>query len=272
MTDPGQERAHVDVVNLRHAWGGRQIYDGLSCRFVEGKITVILGASGGGKTTLLRMIACLGTPDWGDIWVGDQEITCMPENQARRFRRKIGMMFQGGALLDSLTVYDNVALPLREHTDLSESQIREEVHREFDAVGLANVDQLLPGQLSGGMMRRVALARALIQKPEILLCDEPFSGLDPPAVRMIEALLVEVNEKLGVSMLVTSHHIGSTLRMAHQIVFLCGGGAVQGPTHEIEHSTDPRIAGFFASAANEDAYVEPVPGAGSTVPGEGGAS
>lgn len=254
MTDPAIEKAHVDVVNLRHAWGERQVYDGLSCRFVEGKITVILGASGGGKTTLMRMIACLGTPDFGDIWVGDQEITCMPERQARRFRRRIGMMFQGGALLDSMSVYDNVALPLREHTQLGEKEIRQEVHRQFDSVGLIKVDRLLPGELSGGMMRRVALARALIRKPEILLCDEPFSGLDPPAVRMIEALLVEVNEKLGVTMLVTSHHIGSTLRMAHQIVFLCGGGAVQGPTREIERSTDPRIAGFFASAgAGEDA-------------------
>ena len=247
MTKRALEKAHVDVVNLRHAWGDRVVYDGLSCRFVEGKITVVLGASGGGKTTLMRMIACLGAPDFGDIWVGDQEITCMPERQAQRFRRKIGMMFQSGALLDSMTVYDNVALPLREHTRLTEGEIRQEVHAQFDSVGLENVDELLPGELSGGMMRRVALARALIRKPEILLCDEPFSGLDPPMVRLIEALLVEVNQRLGVTMLVTSHHIGSTLRMAHQIVFLCGGGAVQGPTREIEHSTDPRIAGFFAS-------------------------
>ena len=175
----------------------------------------------------------------------------MPESQAKRFRRRIGMLFQGGALLDSLTVLDNVALPLREHTSLGESQISDEVHRQFDAVGLKDVDHLLPGQLSGGMSKRAALARAMIMEPEILLCDEPFSGLDPVAVRVIEALLTGLNRRTGVTLLVTSHHMGSTMRMADQVIFLVDGAAVCGPTAEIQRSIDPRITTFIKAAGPE---------------------
>ncbi len=253
--------AHVDILNLRLHFGDRTVFDGLSCRFPQGKITVILGASGGGKSTLLRTIACLQQPDWGDIWVGDKEVTSMHRHQAQQFRRRIGMMFQGGALLDSLTVYDNVSLPLREHTKMTEDEIRETVQHQFTAVGLKNVDQLLPGQLSGGMMKRAALARAMILEPEILLCDEPFSGLDPLAVRLIENLIVETNQRTGVTILMTSHHMGSTMRMADQVVFLVGGAAICGPTKEIQTSVDPRIRSFLrASGADplseEELYLD----------------
>ena len=248
-----QETTHVDILFLRYGIGGKSVFDGLSCRLAQGKITVVLGASGCGKSTLLRMIGCLLKPQWGDIWVGDQEITCMPEEQCARFRRKIGMLFQGGALLDSMTVFDNVALPLREHTNRSEREIADLVHEQFEAVGLNNVDPLLPGQLSGGMRKRAALARALILHPEILLCDEPFSGLDPIAVRLIEDLLIEVNRRVGITMVVTSHHIGSTVRMADQIVFLTDGAAVCGPTREILRSRDPRILAFLEAATSPEA-------------------
>jgi phospholipid/cholesterol/gamma-HCH transport system ATP-binding protein len=242
------ETTHVDILFLRYAIGEKKVFDGLSCRLAQSKITVVLGASGCGKSTLLRMIACLQKPQWGDIWVGDQEITCMPEEQCVRFRRKIGMLFQGGALLDSMSVFDNVALPLREHTKTPESQIADLVHEQFDSMGLKNVDALLPGQLSGGMRKRVALARAMILHPEILLCDEPFSGLDPVAVRMIEDLLIDVTKRVGITMVVTSHDIGSTMRMADQVVFLTDGAAVCGPTQEILRSRDPRIVGFLEAA------------------------
>ena len=206
---------------------------------------MILGASGVGKSTLLRLMAGLHRPDYGDIWIGEQEISRLPERQLRKVRRRIGMMFQGGALLDSMTVFDNVALALREHTKLGETEIADRVHAQFDAVGLKRVDALLPGELSGGMKKRAALARAMITEPEILLIDEPFSGLDPLAVRLIEALLREVNHDKGLTMILTNHHIGSTMRLADEIVFLSDGAAITGTVKEIKESVDPRIQRFL---------------------------
>src|SRR5690606_11579839 len=152
-----------------------------------------------------------------------------------------------GALLDTLTLYDNVALPLREHSDLDEAAIRVEVRRVFDAVGLEDVDHLLPGELSGGMVKRAGLARALIGKPELLLCDEPFSGVDPPTVRRVEELLVAVNQRFGATLIVTSHHPQSTLRIADHLVLLDGGAAVEGAPRELVER-DARVAEFFLEA------------------------
>ncbi len=163
--ESAQGGAHVDVTSVRLAFGERRVFDGLSCRFSQGKVSVILGASGVGKSTLLRLMAGLHRPDYGDIWIGEQEISRLSERQLRRVRRRIGMMFQGGALLDSMTVFDNVALALREHTKLGETEIADRVHAQFDAVGLKRVDALLPGELSGGMKKRAALARAMITEP-----------------------------------------------------------------------------------------------------------
>lgn len=241
--------AHVDVISVRLTFGDRRVFDGLSCRFPQGRISVILGASGIGKSCLLKLIACLMRPQYGDIWIGDDEITCMSEREARRMRHKIGMMFQSGALLDSLSVFDNVALQLREHTRMSEADIAERVEHQFNAVGLKNVGQLLPGELSGGMKKRVALARAMIKEPEILLVDEPFSGLDPPTVRLVERLLAETNERTGVTMIMTNHHIGSTFRIADEIAFLCDGASICGSPEQLRKSIDPRIKGFLEAAA-----------------------
>jgi phospholipid/cholesterol/gamma-HCH transport system ATP-binding protein len=249
-------RAHVDVISLRLAFADRRVFDGLSCRFEKAKISVILGASGVGKSTLLRLLSGLQRPDYGDIWIGDQEVSRMPERQLRKLRRNLGMMFQGGALLDSMSVFDNVALPLREHTNLREPEITERVHAQFEAVGLKKVDALLPGQISGGMKKRVALARAMIMEPEILLIDEPFSGLDPLAVRLIEALLVDVNRSKGLTMILTNHHIGSTMRMADEIVFLVDGSCVSGSVKEIKESIDPRIQRFLEAAGTGPALED----------------
>jgi len=247
MNEPSGRRIHLEIHNLRFKRGERPIFEGLSCIFPRGKISVVLGASGEGKSTLLRMIACLSKPDSGEIWVdGETELTCMPERQAKYFRRSIGMMFQRGALLDSLPVFDNLALPLREHTSKSEAEIAAEIRSCFEAVGLHDVDELLPGELSGGMMRRAALARALILKPEILLCDEPFSGLDPRTVRLVESVLLEINERLGITMIITSHHIASTLRMAAWTVLLTERTALSGYPDELYKSDDRRIKRFFA--------------------------
>jgi phospholipid/cholesterol/gamma-HCH transport system ATP-binding protein len=164
------------------------------------------------------------------------------------------MLFQGGALLDSMTVFENVALPLREHTQLSDLDIEAEVSRRLVAVGLAETAHLYPRQLSGGMARRAALARAIVMDPEILLVDEPFSGLDPINVRRIEALLVDLNRHLGLTLIVTSHHMASSLRMADRLVFMVDGVAIAGPPADLLQSDDARIVEFLN--AESDHFAE----------------
>jgi phospholipid/cholesterol/gamma-HCH transport system ATP-binding protein len=242
----GASALHIEARDLHVARGGRPIFRGLSCAFPRGRISVVAAASGGGKTTLLRMLACLLQPDRGEIVVdGGTELTRMSEAEVQAFRRHVGMLFQFGALLDGMTVYENVALPLREHSRLSEDEIRKEVQRAFEAVGLERVEGLFPSELSGGMVKRAGLARALIEKPDILLCDEPFSGLDPPTVRRVEDLLLGVNGRTGATMVITSHHSQSTLRIGDHLVMLIDGTAVQGAPRELLRS-DPRVAEFFA--------------------------
>jgi len=238
----------VEVENLRLAFGSNVVFDTLSCRFLYDQISIIIGASGCGKSTLLRSIALLQKPDSGFIRVGKEDITGLTGREALRYRQRIGMMFQHGALLDSMTVFDNVALPLREHTRMGSREIADAVHEQLEAVGLKNVDKLLPGELSGGMKKRVALARAMINRPEILFCDEPVSGLDPLAVRMIEALLVDVSQRTRVTMIITSHHMSSTMRMADHIVYLVNGKALSGTPDEIQRNPDPRLRAFLDAA------------------------
>jgi len=183
--------------------------------------------------------------------VAGEEVTQLPQREIFRMRERIGMLFQGGALLDSMSVFDNVALPLREHTRLSEEDIAAEVGRRLTAVGLPDTQDLFPRHLSGGMLRRAALARAIVTDPEIVLCDEPFSGLDPVNVRRIERLLTELSHKLGLTLVVTSHHIPSSLRMADRIVFLVDGEAISGTPDELRASRDERVTGFLE--AEDDA-------------------
>ena len=209
-----------------------------------------MGGSGAGKSTLFRLIGGLLRPDRGSIQVAGEEITALSDSGLGRVRRRIGMMFQGGALLDAMTLFENVALPLRERTKLSEREITLKVMQSLEAVGLADAEGLLPSQLSGGMVKRAALARAIVMNPEIVLADEPFSGLDPVTLRRIEALLVETNRGLGHTLVVASHHIASAKRMARQIVFLRDGIAISGTPEELERSTDPGIAEFFQADAD----------------------
>src|SRR5439155_1263386 len=179
------------------------------------------------KSTVLRLIGGLVRPQAGSIRVDGDDILQRSERQMYPIRKKLGMMFQDGALLDSMTVFENLAFPLREHTAGSKAEIAAAVRASLDAVGLSRVDDLLPGQLSGGMVKRVALARAIILRPIILLCDEPFSGLDPISVKLIEGLLVRVNRQLQATVIIVSHHIASTMRMADNVILLLPGGAVR---------------------------------------------
>lgn len=228
------------------AYGSRRVFRDLTCRFPRGAVSVILGGSGVGKSTVLRLIGGLVRPRRGRVMVDGEDVAALSESALFGVRRKLGMMFQGGALLDSLSVYENLALPLREQGGLSEEAIATEVRDRLTAVGLDDVEALLPGQLSGGMVKRVALARAIIRKPVILLCDEPFSGLDPSSTRRIEGLLGDVNRRLGSTMLVVSHDVPSTLRMADWVVLLLPDRVVEAEPDALVANRDPDVREFLA--------------------------
>lgn len=252
MTAAAASTAHISFRDLDMAFGRRVVLRQFNCDFPRGKISCILGGSGTGKTTILRLIGGLVRPTAGTIDIGGTEISRLRESQLYPVRQKLGMMFQGGALLNSLSIFDNLAFPLREHTRLSQKQIAEEVHSTLAAVGLVDVDALLPGQLSGGMVKRAALARALLMKPEVLLCDEPFSGLDPISVKRIEALLRRINQRMHVTVLISTHHIPSTLRMADQVVLLHRSQAIVGPPAQLRDHADPEIAEFFNEEVRDE--------------------
>jgi phospholipid/cholesterol/gamma-HCH transport system ATP-binding protein len=237
--------ACISFTGVDMAFGPRVVFNGLSCVIPRGKISVILGGSGSGKSTMLRLIGGLVHPQRGSIVVDGTEITRLSERALYAVRAKLGMMFQGGALLDSMSVFDNLAFPLREHSRQTEAEIAAQVQERLRTVGLDKVDGLLPGQLSGGMMKRVALARATMMQPTILLCDEPFSGLDPVSTSRIEALLVDLNRNLGMTIVAVSHDVSSTMRIADWVLVLLPGKAVQGTPREIAGSTDPQVAHFL---------------------------
>ena len=260
-----REDAHVIFDDVHMAFDRREVLNGLTCGFPRGKISVILGGSGSGKTTVLRLIGGLVHPRRGRIVVAGRDTSRLSELEMYEVRAKLGMMFQGGALLNSLTIFDNLAFPLREHSRLSEPEIAASVREQLAEVGLAGVEDLLPGQLSGGMIKRAALARAIITKPEILLCDEPFSGLDPISVKRIEALLNRINRQLHITMLVSSHHIPSTMRMADQVVLLLPNQAITGTPAELRQRREPYIAGFFNEDVEESIEGPDVEAAGERV-------
>lgn len=251
----------VELIDVHMAFDERVVLNSLSCRFPRGRISVILGGSGAGKTTVLRVIGGLVRHQTGKVLIDGEDTSGFGERQMNQIRRKLGMMFQGGALLDSLTVLDNLALPLREHTELNEGRIVEEVRQQLTAVGLAGVEHLLPGQLSGGMIKRAALARAIITKPAILMCDEPFSGLDPISVKRIEALLRRINHELGITMVVSSHHIPSTLRIADQVILMLQDRVLTGTPDELRGSREQRVAEFLNEEVDESMATEDVFGA-----------
>jgi phospholipid/cholesterol/gamma-HCH transport system ATP-binding protein len=254
LTDP-----HIALEGVHLSFGDRAVLRGVSCAFPRGRISVILGGSGSGKTTVLRAIAGLVSPQSGRIVVDGEDVARISAAGLSRVRSSIGMLFQGGALLDSLPVFDNLAFPLRERTGLTEPEIARAVHDRLEAVGLHDVDHLLPGQLSGGMLRRAALARAMVMRPKILLCDEPFSGLDPISVKRIELLLARVNRRLGITMLVVSHHIASTVRLADQVLLLLPDRPVIGTPADLRGSTDPEVAGFFDEDLDESLEPDAIP-------------
>ena len=253
---------HVRFDAVRMAFGERVVFESLSTAFPRAKISVILGGSGSGKSTILRLIGGLVQPQAGAIVVDGDDVVGLPERRLYDVRGKLGMMFQGGALLDSLTVFDNLAFPLREHTKLGAAEIAAAVADRLAAGGMSAAAGLLPGQLSGGMLKRAALARAIINKPSILLCDEPFSGLDPASTKRIERLLIRMNRDTGATLLVVSHHIPSTMRMAGRVLLLLPHGPVAGAPAELRASSDVRVTSFLneePDPAEADDEVEAPP-------------
>jgi phospholipid/cholesterol/gamma-HCH transport system ATP-binding protein len=242
---PVADAKFIELEKVRLTFGHRSVFDSLSCRLQKGGVHLLLGGSGSGKSTMLRMIGGLQRPDSGEVRVAGESLTSKNERELGEVRKGIGMLFQNGALLDSMTVLENVGLPLREHTKQSMESIRSRVSSVLESVGLDDVESLLPRELSGGMLRRVAFGRAIVMEPEILLCDEPFSGLDPLNVTRIEELLMQLNRDLGLTIVVSSHHMASSLRMADQMILLRDGGCIAGAPEDLADHADDDVKEFL---------------------------
>ncbi len=236
----------LSVENITKKYGDRNVLDGVSFAVERKKITHILGTSGGGKSTLLKVMIGALTPDAGRVRYGDSDITLLRGRQLDPYRRKIGMLFQHGALINSLTVGENIALPIREHTGLDDNIVRIMVKMKLELVGLRDFEDLYPGHLSGGMRKRVALARALALDPELVFFDEPTSGLDPIVAAVITKLVSDLNRVLGITCVVVTHAVEEAMRIADRIVLLYRGKVlVQGTPQEIRESPDPLVQQFI---------------------------
>jgi len=240
----------VNVRDVHYAVGGRPIFSGLGLTVRRGRITGIMGPSGTGKTTLLRLITAQITADAGEVQVFGQDLARLSRPQIYALRRRMGMLFQNGALLTDMDVFENVAFPVREHTDLPEALIRTLVLTKLQAVGLRGAAQLMPAELSGGMARRVALARAIVMDPEVLIYDEPFVGLDPISLGVILRLIKHMNEALGITSIVVSHDVGELATIAHDSYLLSGGRiAATGTPAQLRTSDSPAVRQFMTGGA-----------------------
>ncbi|MBV8155997.1 MAG: ATP-binding cassette domain-containing protein [Candidatus Eremiobacteraeota bacterium] len=231
------------------AFGEKVVLKNCSLDVVEGAITCIIGLSGAGKSTILRLIDGLLRPNEGKVYVRDVDIAEMSEEQLIAVRQRISLSFQFAALLDSLTVGENVALPLREHSALSEAEIRKQVVDALDSVGLSHVYDLLPSELSGGMLKRAGFARAIVTKPELILYDEPTTGLDPIVTHLITDTICKLREKLDGTAVVISHDLDSIFMMADYIAMLFEGAIIAYDTKEnIRKSNNPIVQQFLSGS------------------------
>jgi phospholipid/cholesterol/gamma-HCH transport system ATP-binding protein len=235
MTSTGQEML-VRVRGLRFGFGARTIYDGVDLDIPRGKITCIMGPSGTGKTTLLRLIGGQWRPRAGTVEFDGVDVHRQSRSGLFALRKRIGVMFQSGALLTDLSVYDNVAFPLREHTSLPESMVHDLVLMKLEAVGLRGAAELFPEQISGGMARRVALARAIALEPDMVMYDEPFTGQDPISMGVLIRLIRTLNQDLGMTSIIVSHDVAEVLSISDQAYVVAGGKV-------LDHGTPEQIRG-----------------------------
>jgi len=241
----------VSVHNLTFSRGNKKIFDDISLEFERGKITAIMGPSGTGKTTLLKLIGGQLHPASGQVIVDGQDVNQLRRNDLYNLRKRMGMLFQSGALLTDMNVFDNVAFPLREHTHLPESMIRTVVLMKLQAVGLRGARNLMPNELSGGMARRVALARAIALDPTMILYDEPFTGQDPISMGALVHLIKSLNTILGLTSIVVSHDVHETSAIADYIYVLSEGKIVgEGTPAEIKQSSSEWVQQFMTGAAD----------------------
>ena len=235
----------VELKNLSFGYGDRVILNDLSFGIPRGKVTALMGVSGGGKTTVLRLIGGQYRAQNGQITFDGQDVGQMNTEQLYAARRRMGMLFQFGALFTDMNVFDNVAFPLREHTKMSESMVRDIVWMKLDAVGLRGARDLKPSEISGGMGRRVALARAIALDPDLMMYDEPFAGLDPISLGTAARLIRRLNDSLGITSVVVSHDVDETFQIADHVVVLANGKvAAQGTPEFLRQTTDPLIHQF----------------------------
>ena len=240
----------IEIKQVDKSFGDKQVLKNVSLRVEDGETMALIGGSGSGKSTMLRLMIGLDRPTAGEIWIDGTEITQLSEDELDDVRLSMGMVFQYSALFDSMTVRDNVAFGLREHTDYDEEEIQEIVREKLSLVGLPGSEDMMPGELSGGMKKRVSLARALAFGPSIIFYDEPDSGLDPVMTRKIDDLIVETQKKLGVTSIVVTHDMESACLVANRIAMLYQGEiiAIEKP-EDFRRMKDPRIREFLGSFA-----------------------
>ncbi len=259
----------IEVEDLVTHYGTRRILDTVSLRVRQGEIMVIMGGSGSGKSTLLRHLLALEKPTSGRISLLGNDITQMDEFELYALARKMGVAFQGGALFSSMTVGENVMLPLREHTKLDRGTMQIMMRLKLEIVNLAGFEQLMPSELSGGMIKRAAFARAIIMDPALLFCDEPSAGLDPVVSAALDELILRLRDALGMTIVVVTHELESAFRIADRITVLDRGRILAtGTVDEIRGSTNPRIQNllnrrFEEETLDPDAYLARLTGEGA---------
>jgi phospholipid/cholesterol/gamma-HCH transport system ATP-binding protein len=241
----------VEASGVRYSAGPRQIFDGLDLTVRQGSITAVMGPSGTGKTTLLRLLTGQAYASAGQVRVLGQDVGSLKRRDLFALRRRLGVLFQNGALLTDLNVFENVAFPVREHAKLPEPVLRRLVLMKLEAVGLRGAEKLRPQELSGGMARRVALARAIVLDPELLIYDEPFVGLDPVSMGVVVRLIKHLNDALGITSIVVSHDVAEVGSIADYSYLLAAGRAVaQGTTAELNASNDPSVRQFMQGSSD----------------------
>ncbi len=243
------DNSMIRAREITKIYGNRPVLDDINFAAERKKITYIFGTSGGGKSTLLKILIGALKPDTGEVFFGDIDITKLRAKDLDPFRKKMGMLFQHGALLNSLTVGENIALPIREHTALDDNIIKIMIKMKLELVGLRDFEDLLPGQLSGGMQKRVALARAIALDPEVVFFDEPTSGLDPIVAAVITKLIADLNRVLGITCIVVTHAVEEAMRIADRIIILYRGKVLaEGTPQEIRASANPLVQQFITGS------------------------